>query len=129
MSLTDEIRDDMAGIAIITDWIGAGGVPASPELASRRASICVSCPHNVAGEGAFGFIKMSAANNILKALELKNRIKLHTEFDDKLMVCTACHCSNRLKVHAPYEHIRAHMTDATINKTPEFCWLRSEGKL
>ena len=116
----------VAGMAVITDWLGAGLKPADKALAEKRAEICSSCPQNQAAAGFFQKLDAIAAKEIKSLIEVKNELELTTTFDAKLGVCAACDCALTLKCYANIEHIAAHTSDAVWNRLDPRCWLYSE---
>lgn len=131
MKVVNEIKDDISGLAALHDWLGDGGDPVHPMVAEFRAQRCVTgddgsgCPLNQ-GQGWLETAKGEVANWIRREMEVKNGMELHVTTEEKLHVCKACSCYLRLKIWMPRDHIRAHTTKKQIDKTPSFCWMRSE---
>ena len=100
------------------DWLGEGGVPA-PD-AQQRAGICVQCPYNEARPFEEAF-KGVVATAIRQQLELKSKLKLHVEGEERLHVCTLCGCMLTLKVHVPLHIARENTPD--WQNYPNYCWL------
>ncbi len=131
MNLFDELKNDVAGAKVLSDWLGSGGVPVSPDKAYSRALSCVTgdggdpCPHNRAPtwlDTAKGVI----ADEIRKQLEIKTRLKISTPLDDKIFMCDICGCKLSLKVQVPIEHIAAHTSPDVKAKYPPYCWQHKE---
>lgn len=131
VNLIEEFRNDVAGLALLTDWLGAGGHPVSQIHAEHRADACVHgndgkpCPLNKE-PGWWDRVKSSIANTIKMQLEMKQHLKLHVSSEEGLAMCAACGCCLKLKVWTPIEHIKAHTSPENIAKTPSYCWMRTE---
>lgn len=132
MNLIDELRHDAAGVATLKDWLGDGGIPVPPEQSASRALACTSgdedrpCPHNIEAGWWSRNVTNPIAQEILKQIEVKNRLKISTPSDAYLHVCSKCRCCLPLKVHAPIKFIAAHLTEETFSSMPAFCWQRQE---
>jgi hypothetical protein len=111
-----------AGVGVFLDWIGAGGIPVSEDVAKRRAGICADCPKNDGGDWKKYFTEPIAAK-IKQQLEIKHDLQLKTPKDSKLTVCSACDCPLQLKVWTPMEHILNHMSVDTMAKLDSRCWI------
>lgn len=131
MSILTAIRQTAKGGVIIADWIGAGGVPVSQEVADSRAQSCITgnggkrCPHNTAPlwwEHATG----SIAQAIRDMLSIKNEVAMEVKGEEQLHMCRQCGCALRLKVWAPMSHVRKILDQETISKLPRWCWMRIE---
>lgn len=126
-TLRQSIRNVAAGSRILVEWIVSGAEAVAPELANQRAAVCASCPLNETGDWLRWFTVPVAAE-IKKALDTKATWKLSTPSDDRLMVCGACSCPLKLKVHMPLDKFYDKMTDEAKNALAEGCWIRSEVK-
>lgn len=114
-----------AGAGILRDWLGAGGVAVSAELALKRAGVCVACPQNKPGDFSAMFTQ-PVAERIRAQLAIKNDMNMTTPLDDKLEVCAACSCPLKLKVHTPLGHIKEHLSDEVKAALDKGCWILSE---
>lgn len=116
-----------SGIKTLNEWIQAGGHPVEPRKSEVRASVCVACPKNVAGNFSDWFTR-PAAGAIKKQIEQLAEHKLSTPHDEKLNVCEICLCPMKLKVHAPMEFIKAHMHESVLADLQQVpgCWVVEE---
>ncbi len=119
------IKTVSAGIGVLLDWLGSGGVPVSAEVAERRANICKDCPKNDGGDFKAYFTEPIAAK-IKQQLEIKHDLQLKTSVDDNLTVCSACDCPLPLKVWTPLEHILVHTSKEVKAKLHPKCWILHE---
>lgn len=121
------IKKAWSGKAALTEWLGEGGEPVRGELANNRAAKCAVCPKNQPGDWT-AFFTEPAADLIRHKLELRHNLNLSTPYDDKLIVCEACTCPLKLKVHTPLKHILAHTPDDVRAELDAGCWILSEEK-
>lgn len=131
VNIWDEIKSDIRGAEAISDWLGEGGIPVDNSVSFNRAVSCTigfngrPCPHNVAPrwwENAKGEV----ANWIRREMAIKAKLNIATPMDEDLHICDVCKCCMTLKVHAPIQHIRAHITPEMLRKFPVFCWQKKE---
>lgn len=115
----------IAGIGVLTDWLGSGGRPVSEPIANARAEICKSCPQNQSGDWT-RFFTNPASEAIRKQLAIKNDMSLSTHCDNDLGVCSACLCPLKLKVHAPIHHVLNHLNQNVKDRLDKRCWILSE---
>lgn len=82
--------------------------------AERRASICATCPRNLAGicTGCHGMASRFAAS-------LHSRV---TSRDSSLHVCAACGCYLPAKVHIANKYLDD--SRFLVDDLPDFCWRR-----
>lgn len=118
-------RKVATGIAVLLDWLGAGGKAVKPELSEARAAICADCPANQPGDWV-SFFTGPAIEQLQKQLAIKNDMRLKTSLDDKLNVCKGCWCFMRLKVHTPLQHIVAHLKPEGRAELDPRCWITKE---
>ena len=114
-----------AGIVILEEWLGSGGVPVKRELAEKRSKVCESCPLNSHGKW-WERSKSLVANSIKIYLKVKHRLDIRVDNEERLFMCSACGCAARLKVHVPLVHIKEHTTQEVIDKLDSNCWIRKE---
>lgn len=129
--LLTEIRNDISGLAALHDWLGDGGDPVHPMVAEFRTQRCTEgndgepCPLNKAPrwwESAKGKI----ADWIRRELEIKSGMSLRVAGEENLHMCSACGCCLPLKVWTPKVHLKTHIDQKAIDKTPAYCWMRKE---
>lgn len=125
MNVIDEIKKDAAGLELINDWLGDGGVPVKKELAESRALICETCPENRPGK-IWEVIKHMAAMWIRREMEIKHTLDLKLSNEDNVGMCRACGCCNRLKVWTPLRHINEHTSKEVFDRFPKHCWIIKE---
>lgn len=113
------IKRAAEGAAVPVDWFRNGGMPVARDLAERRASICVQCPKNVAGNW---FIE-AGAEIIKEIIELRGDITLETSFDSGLKSCDVCQCLMRLKCHTPLQFILRNTKKDVLEQFPKHCWI------
>lgn len=126
MNLIEEFKADVVGIALIRDWLGAGGNPVSQPMAEARAAICLNCPKHQPGAWWEAWFKNPVARAIKRTLEYKNRLSLELYNEKALGNCTVCRCCLVLKCWVPTEHVKEHTPPERLAEFPEFCWIRSE---
>lgn len=134
MSLIDEIRNDIEGVKLLTDWFGEGGEPVSQLKAEHRAHMCAfgdggkACHLNVAPNwwNLHANSKSAIAETIRAELELKHHMDLSVSCEDSLHLCAACGCCLRLAVFAPLKRLKEHTTQDQLGKMPRWCWKKNE---
>lgn len=125
MNVIDEIRHDASGLALLHDWLGAGGVPVLASTAEARAQVCLWCPENRAPKW-WETAKDKVAEVIRGQLEIKNQMRLELAGEDGLGMCRACGCCLKLKPWVPMQHIIAHTDAKTMAKFDPGCWILKE---
>jgi hypothetical protein len=101
--------------------------PVANDVAIARASVCVDCPKNDTQNSLKNLFVETAAKEIMALLGALKDMTLTTPYDEKLGICTACHCPMRAKIHAPIEAIRAGMPQEVwqeIQTVPN-CWIKT----
>lgn len=127
MSLLDELKHDAAGVAILREWLGEGGIPVSRELAEARAAVCVPCGKHRKFKW-WEIAKHVVAEFITNCISLKNKLNISTSRDGELFMCGACKCCCKLKVHVDIRHILAHTSKETMSELDADCWILKEAK-
>jgi hypothetical protein len=125
MNFVAELKNDLAGLATLKDWLGDSMCPVNPVKSEWRASVCAPCLKNQPGDW-FDAVKNVIADAIRSQLSLKKKINVSTSLDDRLGTCSVCSCNQRLKVHVPIEHIKKHTEEKTVKEFPAWCWVRQE---
>lgn len=132
VSAVGAVKTTVAGIGVYLDWLGEGGKPVPKSLAEDRGAICVSgapqgkpCPFNQPGDWKTFFTEKAAAG-ILSVFGMMNDLDLSTIHDEQLGVCGVCSCPLKSKVWTPIEHIKKNTSAETMEKFPEFCWIKKE---
>jgi hypothetical protein len=123
MNLMTQAAKLLNGVETIQEWLGAGAVTVSPELAQQRATICIGCPKNIKG----GLISASIAEAIRKQVELKNKLNLRVAGEKELGRCAACLCESRLKIWLPLRNILPEPSERA-NFEQNYCWLLKEAE-
>lgn len=121
----DKIANAVAGIGLWMEWFG--NKPVAPEVAERRAGICVNCPNNVAGD-VFQRFNAKTGEELKKIFAAMADEKMQTSHDEKLFVCGICDCPLKAKVHSPMIVIQNHLRAEVKARLPEFCWIVQEEK-
>lgn len=116
------VRNVVAGVGVLLDWLGSGGKAVEQPLAESRGSICATCPKNDGGDWT-SYFTQPIADRIRTQLEIRGDLQLSTTHDDKLTVCSACDCPLKLKVWTPLDHILAHTSEDTKTKLDPRCWI------
>lgn len=124
-SVAGGVRRMATGAAALLEWLGDGGKPVAAELAEARAAVCARCPQNAKGDWTRLFTEPAAAI-IRTQLALRGDLKLRTQHDDALVVCQACGCPLKLKVHVPLAQVAGHTSAETRAKLDPACWILSE---
>lgn len=130
MNIVEEIKNDINGIDLLSDWLGTGQ-PVGQIVAELRSERCAvgndgkPCPLNVAPNW-WDRVKSEIADWIRHELELKNKLMLSVPQEHNLHMCKACGCCLRLKVWTPAIHLRGHVSEKQIEQTPSYCWMRKE---
>ncbi len=124
-SLAKSAAAAVGGIKTIVQWEISGGKVVEPLLADKRAQICADCPKNVQG-GLLDFFTEAAASLIKRQLESRNQMKLSTPSDDRLGICEACGCVNKLSVFCPLEIKVSHLSEQVKAQLDPKCWCLNE---
>lgn len=120
-----ELKNDLAGLATLRDWVGGSLLPVTSEHAEGRAAICVTCPNN-SKEGWWNTAKDAIATEIRKQIGLKDKLKLATRYDGDIGTCSVCSCNLPLLVWTPLSLIKEHEPPERIPTYPPFCFKRIE---
>lgn len=118
-----------SGVKTLNEWYDSQEPAVPAELSIARAKACSECPFNEPGDYSKWFVA-PAAEAIKRQVEKFSDRKLSTPYDDKLQVCKACLCVNKLSVHAPLRLKLAHMRPdvyAELETAPD-CWVVRERK-
>lgn len=132
MRVLDEIKKDARGLAILKDWWGEDLRHVSQALADHRSLSCLrgnngeACPHNKAPNWWERNIKNPIAQAIKAQLEIKERFKMNTPFDDRLHMCACCGCPLKSKIWVHIAHVQKHTPASEIARMPDWCWIRIE---
>lgn len=120
-------KELVSGAKSLTEWIDSGEAPVSRDRAEARAAVCVDCPQNEKGDWTRWFT-VPASELIKRQVEKAQARALSTVHDERLHLCTACHCPLKLKVHVPIDWITKRLTQATVAKLKAAprCWIIQE---
>lgn len=105
-------------------WLGDGGKPVVPELAQKRADVCLKCPNNQE-KPIFELFAGPVAKLVIRQLKLKDEMRLRVRQEDCLHVCSVCGCILKLKIHVPLQSI---LESGNLDGLPSFCWQITESK-
>jgi len=109
------VKDVLSFINSVKDTVAAGGV-VSKEEATRRASICATCPNNVRVRGCYGCNNISGA--IFKVIGARA-----TDYDSQLRQCGICGCDCRTKIWIAKEALAKNKAvQDNRDKYPSYCW-------
>jgi hypothetical protein len=117
-----EVKKAVAGVGLITEWLGSGLKPCSAEEAQKRAAICQRCKKNENPntlQSAYGVV----ADGLHLLMQAKSDLKLATQYDSDLHSCKVCDCDLKLKVWAPGEHVLAHTSEEVRKNLDPDCWI------
>lgn len=114
-----------AGIRLLLEWVGDGGLPVEASLANARAAVCAGCPKNDGGDFKAYFTE-PIAKKIQTQIEMKHEMRLKTPSDEKLTVCSACDCPLSLKVWVPLDYTLKHTSEETKARLDPRCWILHE---
>lgn len=117
MKILELIKKYAEAKETISNWAKEGGEIVRPQIAIRRAQICMVCPLNIKR----GLISRIAAKYIRMRIELKNNISLVIPNSKSLGRCSACYCESSLKCWLPLKNIKP--PESERNKFDDDCWL------
>lgn len=103
-------------------WLGDGGKPVVPDLAQKRADICLTCPNNQE-KPIYEMFAGAVAHTVIQQLNLKDEMGLRVRREECLHVCSICICILRLKIHVPLRYISE---SGIPDGLPPFCWQITE---
>jgi len=120
------IESAFEALALLKEWLGAGGVPVPTAHAQARVNVCLVCPHNDLSR----WIWSTTARRVISLQsQLREHMKIKLEGEDKLGTCDVCGCVLHLKSLVPAEHIAAHTSPEQLSKFPATnCWITDELK-
>lgn len=121
------VKRTVAGVKVVSDWLGSGLRPVSQERAEKRASICVKCPLNQ-DPNWLQKLDAIAAKQVKTLVEVKNDLTLKTSLDDKLLSCQACDCYLPTKVWIELQHVLKNTSAEARARLDPFCWIISEAQ-
>lgn len=119
------VTQSTRAVQIISEWLGAGGMPVPLLEAERRAQICAVCPKNVKGNW-IDRLKRGPANVIREHLAVKSGFGLVVSTEKEIGFCSQCGCCLSLKVWTPMGHIMNHTPQHEVLEYPAACWIRKE---
>lgn len=109
------------GVKMLKGWLGEGY--ASQGEADERAQACVNCPLNINVKCA----SCAAGALMLRIVHAVGTRK--TPFDNRLLHCSECGCSNRIKVWVPMNVIQRNTSAESMDRLPENCWIKKGATL
>lgn len=121
------LRNVAAGADTLVEWIKDGAEAVAPEIAEKRAGVCVACKLNGKG-GLSSYFTVPVSEAIRFQLNRRREMQLSTNQDENLGVCEGCLCPLSLKIHMPLERIKAKMPVEVMNELDKGCWILNEGK-
>lgn len=130
--VVEKAKKTVAGVKIISEWLGEGLRPVEQALADKRAARCVECPQNSDPNFIQKFETM-AAEKIKQLAEIKNNMELKTPYDAQLHMCQICSCPMGTKVWVPIKHINNETSTDILNQlsavktsSGQGCWVPEE---
>lgn len=123
--LVEKLKNSVAGIRVIREWFGDGGMPVEQEKAESRAATCEACENNIK-TGWWGKLTKPVASKIQEHMQVKNKLEIAVPNEEKLGSCSACDCHLPLKVHVPISYIAENTTPEILEKLTPQCWILSE---
>ena len=116
-----EAKKVVAGVGLISSWLGSGLTPVAQDVANKRASICAGCQFNQE-PNALQKLEGAAGQALHLILQAKNDMKLTTPDDGKINTCTICNCALRAKVWTPIEHVWSNLKPEVAASLDPACW-------
>lgn len=120
--LAAAVKKTAQGAALLLEWEESGLPPESVDIATKRASVCTSCPKNGKGD-LTRWYTIPVSEMLRKRMERVHAMNLKTEHDEQLGVCTACECPLRLKVWTPMNLIKSRLKPEQRNELWINCWI------
>lgn len=119
--VASEAKKVVAGVGLISSWLGSGLTPVAQDLANKRAAICAGCQFNQE-PNALQKLEGAAGQALHLILQAKNDMKLVTPDDDKLKTCIICNCKLTAKVWTPIEHVWSNLKPEVAASLDPACW-------
>jgi hypothetical protein len=111
------------GTQVLISWVRGGAERVPVEQAEARASVCGSCPENVAPLGCsncnLGTLR-DLAKKIVGSRTLNTPVKLES--------CRVCACTLEAKVWLPHAILWKHAADDEKSRLPAHCWMKTESQ-
>lgn len=126
--LVEKLKNSAAGLRVMREWWGDGGLPVEQEKAESRAAICETCPNNIK-TGWWGKLTKPIASKIKEHMQVKSKLEISVPSEDKLGICSACDCPLVLKVHSPIAYIAENTTPEVLEKLAPQCWILAETQI
>ena len=123
--LVEKLKNSAAGLRVIREWWGDGGLPVEQEKAESRAVICETCQNNVKS-GWWGKLTKPIASKIKEHMQVKSKLEISVPNESKLGICSACDCVLSLKIHSPIAYISENTSPEVLEKLAPQCWILSE---
>ena len=112
-----------AGAALLFEWEESGQPPVAPELAAKRAAICVVCPKNDP-QHLSKYFTSAVSEMLRRKLARLHSMNMTTPSDPQLGICNVCLCPLKLKTHSPLDLILKHTNAQTMSEFPDHCWVK-----
>lgn len=108
------------GIKTLNNWFSNDPTVVDVELASKRATVCASCPLNQKG----ALLVESVAKALKRRMEVKLCRELHVDGIEAIHTCSGCSCYLPVKIWFPLQQI--YPTEKQKPLFWEKCWLLNE---
>jgi hypothetical protein len=109
-----------AGTLAIGGWMAAGLPFVGQEQADQRSRVCASCTYNEDPEGCAP-CQLGSLHALIEQLIGSRKSAEHV----KLLACSRCSCSLKVKVWSPLEFLTK---SEPVLPLPEWCWLKKEAE-
>ena len=126
--VANTVRKIWSGVKTSSEWLEKKD-HVSQDIAEHRAAVCIACPCNnrddegkTLFERLLGIFTEQAAKAIKRQIERKRELKLSTQYDAQLFICSGCLCPMETKIWSPLTYIKKHTELEVLNE------LRSKGK-
>lgn len=126
-NLIELVKGYAGGLSTLYEW-SQRGLIVPQDQAQKRADICtgrisgIVCPNNIKG----GLMPKLVSDAIKRQMELRLKLDLKVEGEDKLLSCSGCECPLKTKVFIPLEDLGVDESELS-NFAPQ-CWMREEYK-
>jgi len=121
----EKLKNSAAGLRVIREWFGDGGLPVEQEKAESRAAICETCQNNVKS-GWWGKLTKPIASKIKEHMQVKSKLEISVPNEGKLGICSACDCPLALKIWTPIGYIEENTSPEVLGKLTPQCWILAE---
>lgn len=108
------------GIKALNTWFANDPTVVDVELASKRSTVCASCPLNQKG----ALLVESVAKAIKRRMEVKLCRELHVDGIEAIHTCSGCSCYLPVKIWFPLQQI--YPRESEKKNYDSRCWILNE---